>query len=92
MDFLRLLHRRHANLLLHVGAVSLLEGLEPDGPAFCGGSIDRLDDPHVSQALPSGGLDRAAVDRVVAAAKVILEQSTVFQELLRDLGALDSTE
>ena len=37
-------------------------------------------------------LDRAAVDRVVAGAKTILEQSAAFREFLRDLAELDSTE
>jgi len=45
------------------------------------------------ESLPTSfHLDRAAVDRVVAAAKVILEQSVVFQEFVRDLAALDSTD
>ena len=45
------------------------------------------------ESLPTSfHLDRAAVDRVVAAAKLLLGQSTVFQELLRDLAALDSTD
>ena len=37
-------------------------------------------------------LDPADVDRVVAAAKTILDQSPAFREFLRDLAALDSTE
>ena len=37
-------------------------------------------------------LDPHAVDRVVAAAKTILEESAAFREFLRDLAALDSAE
>jgi len=37
-------------------------------------------------------LDRADVDRVIAAAKTILERSPAFREFLRDLAALDSSE
>jgi NTE family protein len=37
-------------------------------------------------------LDRPAVDRVVEAAKVILDGSAAFREFLQDLATLDSTE
>jgi len=37
-------------------------------------------------------LDRSAVDRVVAAAKTILDESPAFREFLRDLAELDSIE
>ena len=37
-------------------------------------------------------LDPRDVDRVVAAAKTILNQSAAFQEFLRDLAALDATD
>jgi NTE family protein len=37
-------------------------------------------------------LDPATVDRVVAAARVILDESTAFGEFLRDLAALESTD
>jgi hypothetical protein len=37
-------------------------------------------------------LDRPAVDRVVAAAKTILNESPAFREFLRDLAELDSIE
>jgi NTE family protein len=37
-------------------------------------------------------LDRSAVDRVVAAARTVLDESTAFRAFLQDLAALDSTE
>ena len=37
-------------------------------------------------------LDPQAVDRVVASASIILNQSAAFQEFLRDLAALDTTD
>jgi NTE family protein len=37
-------------------------------------------------------LDPRDVDRIVAAAKTILDQSTVFREFLQDLAALDSSD
>ena len=51
------------------------------------------DEREFLASLPTSfRLDPPTVDRVVAAAKTILDESAAFREFLRDLAALDSTE
>jgi NTE family protein len=79
------------------GAVRVSRGACDDlKPYFVEVSFAQHPDPREREFLEdlptSFHLDRAEVDRVVAAAKVLLEQSPVFQEFLRDLATLDSTD
>jgi NTE family protein len=79
------------------GAVRVSRGACDDlKPYFIELSFAQHPDPterEFLESLPTSfHLDRAAVDRVVAAARVLLDQSTVFQEFLRDLAALDSAD
>ena len=59
-------------------------------------SLEQHPDPAEREflvSLPTSfRLDPPTVDRVVAAAKTILDESATFREFLRDLAALDSAE